>query len=84
MKQGVLVDGSKSECLITSTGTIVRNRAKVKDPRVDYIAVSAVSFGWLTRKKRRTEVEVFAASMADINKALISKVRSDPRTKLPE
>jgi hypothetical protein len=56
------------------TGTIVQNRAKVKDLRVDYIAVSAVSFGWLIQKKYCTEVEVFTASIADINKALTSKV----------
>jgi hypothetical protein len=56
------------------TGTIVQNRAKVKDLRVDCVAVSAVSFGWLIQKKYHTEVEVFVASIADINKALISKV----------
>jgi predicted aspartyl protease len=83
-KQGVLVDGSKSECMITSTGTVVRNRTKTKDPKVDCIAVSAASFGWLTQSRRREKVEVFAASIADINKALAPKVRTDPRTKLPE
>jgi predicted aspartyl protease len=83
-KQGVQIDGSKLECVITSTGTVVRNRAKAKDPKVDCVAVSAVSFSRLTQRKRRTKVEVFAASMADINKALASKVRTDSRTKLPE
>jgi hypothetical protein len=29
-------------------------------------------------------VEVFAASIADINKALMNKVKTDPCTKLPE
>jgi hypothetical protein len=79
----VLVDSSKSECMITSTRTVVQNRTKAKDPKVDCVAVSAASFGWLTQSKRREKVEVFAASIADINKALTSKVRTDPCTKLP-
>ena len=83
-KQRVLVDGSKSECMIASTGTIVRNRAKVKDLEVDCIVVSATSFRWLTHSKRQKKAEVFAASIVDINKTLSSKVRTDPRTKLPE
>jgi hypothetical protein len=48
------------------------------------VAVLALSFGCLIQGKRRTKVEVFAASIADINKALINKVKIDPCTKLPE
>ena len=70
--------------MIALTGTIIRNRAKVKDLEVNCIAVSAVSFGWLTHSKWQKKAEVFTASMADINKTLSSKVRTDLHTKLPE
>jgi hypothetical protein len=85
-KQDVRINGPRSEGMIMSTGTIVRNVAKPRKARSEgaAVAVSALSFGRLTRGKRRTKVEVFAASMADINKALMNKVKTDPRTKLPE
>jgi hypothetical protein len=51
-KQYILVDSLKSEYIITLTGTIIQNRAKVKDLEVDCIVVSAVSFGWLTYSKQ--------------------------------
>ena len=66
-----------------SSGTLVRNRAKELDQELDCIAISAVTFTHLTRGKRRGKVEVFSASLADINKALAPKTRTDPRTKLP-
>jgi hypothetical protein len=66
-----------------SSGTLVRNRAKELDQELDCIAISAVAFTHLTREKRRGKVEVFSASLADINKALSPKTRTDPRTKLP-
>jgi hypothetical protein len=51
------------------------------------IAVLAIAFnrlakGSLTRRKRCTKVKVFAASLADINKALANKARTDLCTKL--
>jgi hypothetical protein len=48
------------------------------------VAVSAIAFHRLTRGKLRSKVEVFAASLADINKALARKAKIDPRTKLPK
>jgi hypothetical protein len=69
-----------------SIGTIVQNVAKPRKARSNgtAIAVSALSFGCLIQGKRYTKVEVFAASIADINKALMNKVKTDPCTKLPE
>jgi predicted aspartyl protease len=85
-KQGVLVNGRRSECLVSSTGTVVRNRADELEPdlELDCVEVSAVSFNRIAQGRQRRKVEVFAASMADINKALAKKVKTDPRTKLPE
>jgi len=56
------------------------------EPELDLncVAVSAVAFHRLTRGKLRSKVEVFAASLADINKALARKAKIDPRTKLPK
>jgi hypothetical protein len=85
-KQDVQINGPRSECMIMSTGTVVRNVARPQEAksRSTAVAVSAASFDWLTRGKRRTRVEVFAASLADINKALTNKAKTDPRTKLPK
>jgi hypothetical protein len=45
--------------------------------------ISAASFSILSREKyRKYRTEVFTASMADIEKALKPKTRTDPRTKL--
>jgi len=38
----------------------------------------------MLKGKARTKVEVFIASLADINKALAVKARTDPHTKLPK
>lgn len=84
-KQDVQINGPRSECMIMTTGTVVQNVARPREAesRGMAIAVSAASFDWLTRRRRRTRVEVFMASLADINKALTNKAKTDPRTKLP-
>jgi len=45
------------------------------------IAISAIAFKSYTRQKQK--VQIFAASLADIQKALRPKEKSDPYTKLP-
>jgi hypothetical protein len=83
VKQDVRLYASKSEILVGSSGTIIRNRAKQPQDDLDCLAVSAVAFNRLSRGKRYGKTEVFAASLADINKALRTKTKTDPRTKLP-
>jgi hypothetical protein len=84
-KQDVRINAPRSECMINSTGVVVRNCAKGSEgPRLDCVVVSAVAFNRLARGKRHRKTEVFAASLADINKALAVKVKTDPRTKLPK
>jgi hypothetical protein len=63
-----------------STGIIVRNIVKPRDAKSGSaaIAILVTGFHLLTRKKHYTKVEVFAASLADINKALSNKVKTDP------
>src|SRR5271168_1626573 len=67
-----------------SSKTLVQNYTKELEKSIDYIAVLAVAFNRLTKGKLRTKVEVFATSMANINKALAVKVKTDPYTKLLE
>jgi hypothetical protein len=38
----------------------------------------------MLKGKAHTKVEVFVASLVDINKALVVKARTDPYTKLPK
>jgi len=51
---------------------------------MDCVQVSAASFSYLAKKSKKRNVEVFSASLADIQKALTRKAKTDPRTKLPE
>ena len=53
-------------------------------PQVNCASVSAPAFSYLLRKSRRdNSVEIFSASIADIDKMLKPKVLIDPREKLP-
>ena len=90
--QDVRINGPRSELRIGGArGVCVRSRNEMLqiEQRVSRpIIVSAASFQWIRAKgvKRGREgknTEVFAASMADINKALSIKQKTDPRTKLP-
>jgi hypothetical protein len=81
-KQDVRLHASKSEILVGSSRTIIRNYAKQPEDDIDCLAVSAVVFNRLSHGKRHSKMEVFAASLADINKALRARTKADPRTKL--
>src|SRR5271168_1756144 len=73
--------------LIRSSRTLVRNRSVQPDTPLNCSIVSAAAFNTLVqRKKKPKKVEVFTASLADIQKALASrtKKRTDPCTKLPK
>ena len=96
VKHDVKINGPQSECWISSTQTLVQNYAR--EPKGNHpalitavinncIAVSAVAFnrlakGRVTKGKAYTKVEVFAVSLADINKALALKVKTDLCMKL--
>lgn len=83
-KNDARINVPKDECLIAATATTVKNQTDVLELTPDYIAVSAVAFQRLTRGKLRKTVQVFGASLRDIEKALSTKKKQDPRTKLPE
>ena len=87
--QDVRINGPRSELRIGgSTGVLVRSKnefSRVEKSLSKAVMVSAASIQWLrTRgRTRKRRVEVFAASMADINKALAVKQITDPQTTLP-
>lgn len=88
-KRDVRLNALRSEMEIRSSGTQVRNRAKAKDyvyddDDYDMAAISAASFHSIARGKQRKSMEVFSASLTDINKALAQKIPTDPRTRLPK
>ena len=73
---------------IRSTGRIVRRKDAVQNNqntlKTQFTLVSAVAFKKLTKNYPRNKgVQVFAASMADINKALAVKKRTDLSSVLP-
>jgi hypothetical protein len=87
--QDVRINGPRSELRIGgSSGVLVKSKSELLRTEVNItraVAVSAVSFQWIRTKgtNKRKGVEVFAASIADINKALAVKQKTDPKTKLP-
>ena len=63
----------------------VSNILKEGQPIADHSLVSAAAFSLLVhRRKKQKNIQIFAASMADIEKALSVKKFTDPKTKLPK
>src|SRR5271156_4494328 len=82
-KQAVEFDIRNHQLLIRTTRTIVRNEDRHIARTINCSIISAAAFTTLARKRKEKKTEVFAASMADIEKALRVKPITDPRTKLP-
>ena len=62
----------------------VPNTLKEERTAADHSLVSAAAFSLLAHRRRKQKnIQVFSASMADIEKALTVKKITDPRTKLP-
>ena len=62
---------------------VVVNRME-SQPQMDIQPIGANAFAlWNRQKRKDNRIQVFAASMKDIEKALRPKVPTDPRTKLP-
>ena len=64
---------------------IVKNALRETRTTLDCNMVSAAAFSLLAhRRTKRKGIQVFSATMADIEKALRIKTLTDPRTKLPQ
>ena len=69
--------------MIHCSGTTVANleQEAPDEPQVDCVMVNAASIKLASKQKN---VQVFAASLRDIEKALKVKTHSDPKEKLPK
>ena len=79
--QDAYIDPKEDTLVIQRSGVKVTNTEKLKSQEIRQ--VSAVAFTRLTRGKYKKNVTIFAASMADIAKALAIKKYTDPKAKLP-
>ena len=64
------------------TTTITTRNERIAGPS-PYYAISATALKSYLRPKWKGKIEVFSASIADIQKALKEKTKTDPSTKLP-
>lgn len=78
----VTINSAKKTLYIYSAGVRVRTEEGRKKPS-GLQQVNATAFAALARRKGLSEVQVFAASIADINKALQPKKKVDVRAMLP-
>lgn len=70
---------------IGSTGTCVWNSYGKREKKLDCKLISAAGFATHMRKHAKgAKLQIFTASMVDIDKALAKKKKIDPRTKLPK
>jgi hypothetical protein len=82
--QQAIIEPDKSKLTFRGSGLVVKSEYDSK-PFLDLVPISAEAFAlWNRYKRRKSGVEIFAASMADIEKALKVKKYTDPRIKLPD
>jgi hypothetical protein len=81
----VLLSADRLSLTIGSQRIYIQNQNGRAPFRANAIHVSAAAFIRNSKRKHKGQrVEVFSASMADIEKALAVRKETDPRTKLPE
>ena len=78
-QEKALLDAAKGCLIFQNTGLEVYSEPE-RNP-YSHRPVTAAVFNLLTARKRK--LQVFTASLADINKALAEKKYTDPQTKLP-
>jgi len=87
MKQNkVILNAGEAFLMIEFTETIVQNREASVKSKFNHVMMSATFFMNLIQKKeeKQKKIEVFSASMTDIEKALISQKKTDSRTILSD
>ncbi len=87
MKQNeIILNAGRASLTIEFTETIVQNRKASAKNEFNHVMMSATSFTNLIQKKeeKQKEIEVFSASMTDIEKALTSQKKTDMRTILSD
>jgi len=87
MKQNkIILNADRAFLMIEFTETIIQTREASAKSEFNHVMVSATFFTNLIQKKeeKQKEIEVFSASMTNIEKALISQKKTDLRTILPD
>jgi hypothetical protein len=83
-KNNVTIALAKRSLFIHSSQTRVRShKGKRPTPALRQVNASAYTC-WMQRSRKDEAVQCFSASMADVQKALRSKKRIDPRSVLPD
>ncbi len=87
MKQNkIILNADRASFTIEFTETIVQNRKASAESEFNHVMMSAMFFTNLIQKKeeKQKKIEVFSASMTDIEKALTSQKKTDLRTILSD
>ncbi len=87
MKQNkVILNAGEASLTIEFTETIIQNRKASAKSEFNHVIMSAMFFTNLVQKKeeKQKKIEVFSASMIDIEKALTSQKKTDLRTILSD
>jgi len=87
MKQNeVILNAGEASLTIKFTETIVQNREASAKSEFNHVMMSAMFFMNLVQKKKEKQkkIEVFSASMINIEKALTSQKKTDSRTILSD
>jgi hypothetical protein len=88
--QHAIIEPDRSKITFRRTGTEVKSEIQLgrMSDILEVTPISANAFNlWMhlkQKKEKKAKVEIFAASMKDIEKALKPKTITDPRTKLPD
>ena len=83
MKQNeIILNADRASLTIEFTETIIQNREASVESEFNYVMMSAMFFMNIVQKKedKQKKIEVFSASMTDIEKALTSQKKTDSRT----
>jgi len=87
MKQNkIILNADRAFLTIEFTETIVQNREASTESKFNHVMMSATFFMNLVQKKeeKQKKIEMFSASMTDIEKALTSQKKTDSRTILSD
>jgi len=87
MKQNkIILNVGRVSLMVEFTETIIQNRKASAESEFNHVMVSAMFFTNLVQKKeeKQKKIEVFSASMTDIEKALTSQKKTDLRTILSD
>ncbi len=87
MKQNeIILNADRVSFMIEFTETIIQNREASAESEFNHVMMSAMFFTNLVQKKeeKQKKIEVFSASIINIEKALTSQKKTDLRTILSD